>query len=76
MDTTPTDMSHLFEQLGLPHQTSAINNFIDSHSVDDGVAIWQAKFWSPAQASFLREALDADAQWSELIDQLDTMLRK
>lgn len=36
----------------------------------------QASFWTQAQASFLREAIEEDADWVELVDQLDVMLRK
>jgi hypothetical protein len=36
----------------------------------------QASFWTQAQASFLREAIEEDADWAELVDQLDVMLRK
>ncbi|MCW5637448.1 MAG: DUF2789 family protein, partial [Rubrivivax sp.] len=32
-------------------------------------------FWSPAQARFLREEVAEDADWAELVDQLNLMLR-
>lgn len=76
MDTTPVDMSHLFEQLGLENSDEAINAFIDTHGIGSGQTIWQADFWSQAQAAFIKEALEADGNWSELIDLLDTRLRK
>ncbi|MCL2916975.1 DUF2789 domain-containing protein [Shewanella litorisediminis] len=76
MDTTPVDLSHLFEQLGLESSDKAISQFIDKHTIGADLAIWQADFWTPAQAGFLRESLEVDANWSELIDLLDTRLRK
>lgn len=76
MDTTPVDLGHLFEQLGLYNTEQAINEFIASHHLAAADTIWQASFWSPAQATFLKEALEADSNWSELVDLLDTQLRK
>lgn len=76
MDTTPVDLGHLFEQLGLDNTEQAINEFIASHHLAAADTIWQASFWSPAQAAFLKEALEADSNWSELVDLLDTQLRK
>ncbi|MBT1444747.1 DUF2789 family protein [Shewanella sp. JM162201] len=75
MDTTPTDFSHLFEQLGLDSSEAAIGRFIDSHRLLSGQAIWQASFWNAAQAEFLREALESDDNWSELVDALTARLR-
>ncbi|WP_338592413.1 DUF2789 domain-containing protein [Shewanella khirikhana] len=76
MDTTPVDLGHLFEQLGLDNTEQAINEFIASHQLAAADTIWQASFWSQAQAAFLKEALEADSNWSELVDLLDTQLRK
>ncbi len=76
MDTTPVDLGHLFEQLGLDNTEQAINEFIASHQLAAADTIWQASLWSPAQATFLKEALEADSNWSELVDLLDTQLRK
>ena len=33
-----------------------------------------APFWNRAQASFLRESLKQDAEWCEIIDELNTLL--
>ncbi|WP_372872781.1 DUF2789 domain-containing protein [Shewanella sp.] len=76
MDTTPVDLSHLFEQLGLDSNEQTIQRFISSHRLSAGQTIWQASFWNAAQAAFLKEALEADSNWSELVDHLDTQLRK
>jgi hypothetical protein len=35
-----------------------------------------APFWSVAQTAFLSEQLEADADWAEVIDQLDALLRQ
>ena len=39
------------------------------------ISLPDAPFWSPAQASFLREALADNADWAELVDQLNEALR-
>jgi hypothetical protein len=35
-----------------------------------------AFFWSPSQADLLRTEILDDADWAEVVDQLDVMLRK
>ncbi|MCT7655389.1 DUF2789 domain-containing protein [Oceanimonas sp. NS1] len=35
----------------------------------------EAPFWSHAQASFLKEGLQEDSDWAEVIDQLNASLR-
>lgn len=75
MDLSPKDLSHLFEQLGLPNDDSSIEAFIDSHCIaDPSIRLWQAPFWNPAQAGFLREAWEEDADWVEVIDALGKRL--
>lgn len=76
MDTTTVDLTHLFEQLGLGSQPQAIAQFMASHKLAPQQHLTEAPFWTPAQKSFLTEALEADAQWTELIEQFDSQLRK
>ena len=53
-----------------------IDAFIHDHRpLDNSVQLADAEFWSPTQREFLREALEQDSDWSEVIDQLDTRLR-
>lgn len=67
----------LFAQLGLSDRDEDILQFIASHRpLDRGIDLPDAPFWSPAQASFLREALEQDSSWSELVDQLNAALRE
>lgn len=66
----------LFAQLGLPNQPHEIRQFLTDHRpVAPDVELFNALFWTPAQASFLREALEQDSNWSELADQLSEALR-
>ena len=75
MDTTKTDLNHLFMQLGLAYGEKEVTAFIASHQIDDHTLLIDAPFWNLAQKTFFKEALNQDAQWSEVIDQLDVMLR-
>ena len=77
MDTGQKNLSTLFEQLGLPHDPVAIDNFVTAHrSLDAKTTIWEAPFWSAAQASFLKEAWEADADWVDAVDELNTLLHQ
>lgn len=67
---------HLFEQLGLPNDNDSISRFIASHApLPPEVQLADASFWTPAQAAFLREELLEDADWAEVIDNLNAALR-
>ena len=76
MDTTQIDLKHLFQQLGLPDEESEIDAFIASNKNADNTLLVDAVFWNQAQRHFIKEELSEDAHWSELIDQLDVLLRK
>lgn len=65
----------LFEQLGLPHEPEEIEVFIRTHRIDDQTRIYDAPFWNSQQAAFLQEGLAADADWAEVIDELNARLR-
>jgi hypothetical protein len=75
MDTTLNDLSHLFKQLGLPYHQEEIDEFVNKNRLDKQTLMIDADCWSPSQRAFLKEALLEDAQWSEVIDQLDVMMR-
>ena len=71
------DITHLFIQLGLPSSKDDIQNFIQSHRLQDtGLALSEAPFWTAAQAAFLREQIVEDADWAVVIDKLNTSLRQ
>ncbi len=76
MDTTQHNLESLFEQLGLDNSQEAIDRFISAHKpLPPDQPLPAADFWTPSQAGFLREALDEDADWAEIVDHLDAMLR-
>lgn len=75
MDPAIHDLKDLFGQLGLPDDAVSIDRFIASHRpLPAGVALADAPFWSASQAQFLREEIDDDADWAELIDSLAVRL--
>ncbi len=76
MDTSAHNMNTLFEQLGLDGTRSGIYHFVKEHRIPDDMTIDEASFWNDSQRSFLRDSLENDAEWCEVVDQLDAMLRK
>jgi hypothetical protein len=75
MDMTTHDMPTLFAQLGLDNSPSDITAFIASHKLPAELSLSEASFWTEAQASFLKENWRQDADWSDVIDQLNVLLR-
>lgn len=69
--------SELFAQLGLPSDEAGIRRFITLHRpLMPAVRLADAPCWNEAQAHFLREAIAQDADWAELVDQLNLALRQ
>ena len=70
------NITSLFEQLGLPSSDQAIENFIGTHSpLPAQIKLHQAEFWDLSQKTFLKQMKEEDADWAEIVDQLDAMLR-
>jgi hypothetical protein len=66
----------LFAQLGLPSDVQDVSAFIEKNSpLPAHVRLEEAAFWTPAQAALLRDELLKDADWAELVDQLNLALR-
>jgi hypothetical protein len=66
----------LFDQLGLASTDEAINAFVAKNGVLPGdVKLHQADFWNEAQKTFLQQMIIEDADWAEVIDELDVKLR-
>ena len=75
METPMHSINNLFAQLGLPSDQAAVENFIKTHNpMATDVALSDAPFWTPAQASFLCEEILKDADWAEVIDELNARL--
>jgi len=68
--------SELFKQPGLGSRHEEIEGFLHEHvPLQTGILLSDAPFWSPAQATFLREARESDSDWSEVVDALNVALR-
>lgn len=66
----------LFAQLGLPDDPVEIEQFIQRHApIPTSVRLEDAAFWTPAQATFLRDAVCEDSDWVEVVDHLSAALR-
>lgn len=76
LDTSIYSLSGLFAQLGLPNSPGEIQQFITTHKpLPQAEPLANASFWTPSQASFLREALINDSDWAEIVDELNVLLR-
>ena len=76
METQTHSLTNLFKQLGLGCTDKDITQFVNEHSpLASNVVLHKACFWTPSQADFLHQSKDDDADWSEIVDQLDAMLR-
>ncbi len=76
MEQPVHSLSSLFDQLGLEHSDQAIDDFIKLHRpISSGLPLHQAEFWSASQAAFLHEAVEEDADWADVVNSLDVMLR-
>ncbi len=77
METSFHRFSELFKQLGLPADDAGIAQFLRSHApLAPHISVADASFWSPAQASLIKEVLLEDADWAEVVDQLNAALRR
>jgi len=75
MEASIHTLNNLFAQLGLPASDEDIELFIKTHSHLAGyISLAEAPYWTPAQAAFLREEILKDADWAEVVDQLNVRL--
>lgn len=65
MEPSTHTVADLFAQLGLPAAPAEIDAFISAHRPGSlGCALHESPAWTPTQAAFLREAIEADADWA------------
>lgn len=74
MDTTESNMTNLFLQLGLPAEKAEIAAFIRDHQLAEDVRVSEAPYWNDGQRQFLREQLVVDADWAIIVDELSEAL--
>ncbi|SBT16721.1 hypothetical protein MGA5115_00803 [Marinomonas gallaica] len=76
METHEHSLKALFDQLGLDSSEQGIEAFVsENDSIPQGVLLWQAPMWSESQAQMLKQMKDEDADWAEVVDELDLMMR-
>ncbi|MFC6339716.1 DUF2789 family protein [Pseudomonas sp. CCM 7891] len=76
MESPVHSLPSLFKQLGLPDDVQGIEQFISAHSpLKPSLKLADAFFWSDSQKAFLREQILDDADWAEVVDELNLMLR-
>ena len=76
MSSTYHRFTELFQQLGLPSDVESIKGFLSSHSpLDASIRLEDASFWTASQATLLRDEVLKDADWAEIVDQLNAALR-
>jgi len=70
-------LNALFAQLGMDDSDAAVDHFIRANGpLPATLHIEEAPCWTPAQAKMLKESIMVDADWCEVVDQLDALLRK
>ncbi|HWV15546.1 MAG TPA: DUF2789 domain-containing protein [Cellvibrio sp.] len=75
MESGLHNLTSLFQQLGLPSTPEDIQAFIArNRHLNPNVLIFDAPIWTQAQADFLREQIEGDADWAVVIDKLNTAL--
>ncbi len=73
LEQQPT-LELLFEQLGLPADQAAIDQFVKTHQLASEVILPDASFWSESQSAFLHEHWHQDDEWIVIIDKLNQLL--
>ena len=68
------NMNELFAQLGLDSSDEAIDNFVEKHQLAKEEKLVEAKVWTDNQRSFLQEEWEKDAEWVEVIDDLNVRM--
>ncbi len=76
MEDSIHSLKSLFDQLGIESTKDNINVFIhDNQPIPPNIKLHEANIWNNSQADFLNEAKELDADWAEIVDQLDALLR-
>ncbi|MFZ2844531.1 DUF2789 domain-containing protein [Psychrobacter sp.] len=68
------NMNELFAQLGLDSSDEAIDSFIDNNKLAKEEKLIEANIWTDSQRAFLQEEWERDAEWVEVIDDLNVRL--
>jgi len=76
MESPVHSLPSLFKQLGLADDRVSIEQFVAAHSpLKPELHLAGAFFWTDSQRAFLRDEICEDADWAEVVDELNLMLR-
>ena len=76
MDKSNHTLACLFEQLGIENNRDNIADFIiQHHGIPRQVSLDKADIWTSTQSEFLRDSLNQNSDWAEIVDMLDALLR-
>ncbi len=76
MESSAHNLTALFDQLGLDSADAAIDAFVAVNKpIAKHIPLCSASCWNASQATFLKDAIEQDADWAEVVDHLDAMLR-
>ncbi|WP_439854125.1 DUF2789 domain-containing protein [Pseudomonas yamanorum] len=77
MESPVHNLPSLFKQLGLSDDPVSIERFIAVHSpLKPELHLADAFFWTLSQRAFLRDEILGDADWAEVVDELNLRLRE
>lgn len=77
MELPVHSLPSLFKQLGLPDDAISIERFVAVHSpLKRELKLEDAFFWTDSQRAFLREEILEDADWAQVVDELNVRLRR
>lgn len=77
MESPVHSLSSLFKQLGLPDDPVSIDKFVAVHSpLKRDQKLEDAFFWTESQKKFLRNEILEDADWAEVVDELNLLLHR
>ncbi len=75
MESPVHSLPSLFKQLGLPDDPVSIEQFVAVHSpLKRDQRLEDAFFWTENQKNLLRSEILEDADWAEVVDELNLLL--
>jgi hypothetical protein len=76
MDRSNHTLACLFSQLGIDNSDQSITQFITRNKgLPADLPLADARCWNPSQSLFLSQAISDDADWAEIVDNLNALLR-
>ena len=74
MNEPEYNINELFAQLGLDSSDEAIDSFIETHKLAKEEKLIESNVWTDNQRMFLQEEWEKDAEWVEVIDDLNVRM--